>query len=152
MDDDKIEIRAICSNDNPKKIYIEWRISNTLPHIKEEIRGIWPFRRILRYIPINPWRNIEIINEQGFLTELSIGNEFIPLSEVKNSNPYLNPLKPAMEKFIRYRSMLKTVKDINDLVKSINESNKAKWCVDHDVEEFIEIKTDSEFNHYDIWK
>lgn len=139
--DDHIEICAFQPNENSNQRLILWRLhKDSMPDPKEQIKGIWPFRKKIIYKYQNPWRKIEIVNTDGDDAYLAIGG--MNISEQSN-----------MAEFIEWRNRLKTVEDVDNWVYTISEQNKKIWCQNHNVSEFIKVDDYiDEFGKDEVWK
>ena len=139
--DDHIEICAFQPNENSNQRLILWRLhKDSMPDPKEQIKGIWPFRKKIIYKYQNPWRKIEIVNTDGVDAYLAIGG--MNISEQSN-----------MAEFIEWRNRLKTVEDVDNWVYTISEQNKKIWCQNHNVSEFIKVDDYvDEFGKDEVWK
>lgn len=139
--DDHIEICAFQPDERNSQRLIMWRLANdSMPDPKEQIKGIWPFRKKIVYKYQNPWRRIEIIDTDGDKAYLAIGE----MNTSEQSN---------MAEFIEWRNRLKTVEDVDNWVDTVNQRNKEVWCQNHQVSEFIEVDNYiDEFGKDEVWK
>lgn len=139
--EDHIEICAFQPNEQNSQRLIMWRLAkDSMPDPKEEIKGIWPFRKKIVYKYQNPWRRIEIIDTDGDKAYLAIGGKDI--SE-----------QSTMAEFIEWRKRLKRVGDVDNWVDNVNQRNKDLWCQNHQVSEFIEVDDYvDEFGKDEVWK
>ena len=139
--DDHIEICAFQPNENSNQRLILWRLhKDSMPDPKEQIKGIWPFRKKIIYKYQNPWRRIEIVDTDGVDAYLAIGGNDI--SEQSN-----------MAEFIEWRNRLKTVEDVDNWIDNVNQRNKDLWCQNHNVSEFIKVDDYvDEFGKDEVWK
>lgn len=146
--DDHIEICAFQPNEQNSQRLIMWRLAkDSMPDPKEEIKGIWPFRKKIVYKYQNPWRKIEIVDTNGDDAYLCIG--VVNADQVTDNTDQTS----LMRSFIEWRNRLKTVEDVDNWAYTISEQNKKIWCQNHNVSEFIKVDDYvDEFGKDEVWK